>query len=472
MAIKMQNSSLVRSDGWANVLTGQGIKGTDKKESTSFSARSFMVEWELNELYIDNGFAKRVVNLLPEDMLRAGFYITNDKDNQVESKLEDIHAMKEIDRLLKWNRLFGGAVMVMGIDDGALDLKEPLNEKNIRDLIFVRTYDRYRVTWSQVDLYTDPKNPKYGKPQFYHIWPINGMPGFTVHETRCIVRDGIDIPEYARVLNNYWGASYLQHCYDQLRAVGNIYNGLESIIDDFVFGTLSIKNLSDMMYAPGGDKLVKDRLELMDLSRHIINTVLLDADAEKYEKHASSISGLAEIVDKFFLALSMVTGIPQRILTGSQEGGLNNKGEGETTDWNNQVLVNQELDLKPILERLTTIVYNSKMGPTKGVEPDEWSVVFNPLEEMNEKDEATIRKTNAEADKIYIDSGVLDAAEVALSRFGGEEYGYDIKLISDRTAANELGGGAAPSESELLALEAQKKALKAPIAPLKPKTVR
>jgi uncharacterized protein len=418
-------------DGWENLLTGMGRSDHDKRVNTTFSAKAFMTELELTDLYVDDGIGKRIVDIVPDDMMRKGFDIDGDPDCLVQSKLEEIGAFKEITRLLKWNRLFGGALCVMGVNDGNADLKTPLNKNNIRELSFLRVYDRFRIQWTSTDLYSDPRLPKYNQPEFYTVYPIGSNPGkglssFLVHESRCIVMDGVDIPDQARLMNQGWGASYLQHCYEVMRSCGNVYGGLENIIDDFIYGVLTIQNLQEMM-AAGKEKDVKDRLELMDLSRHMINTLLLD-EREKYEKHASTVSGLAEIVDKFFQLLVLVTGIPMRKLIGQQTGGLNNKGEGETDDYNNMVASDQERDLKPIIERLTKIIILSKQGPFKGIEPKDWKVKFRPLTQLSEETQATIRKTNADADCAYVNASVLDPEEVAESRFGGESYGDKIIL--------------------------------------------
>ena len=124
-----------RVDGWNNLLTGMGIANQDKRMSTTFSAKSFMTEWELMDLYVDDGFAKKVVDLIVMEMLRKGFTIEGDQDNLVISRLQEIGAMREIERGLKWDRLYGGVVIVVGIDDGG-DLEMPVNEENIRDIIF------------------------------------------------------------------------------------------------------------------------------------------------------------------------------------------------------------------------------------------------------------------------------------------------------------------------------------------------
>ncbi len=101
-----------------------------------------------------------------------------------------------------------------------------------------------------------------------------------------------------------------------------------------------------------------------------------------------------------------------------------------------------------MLEKICKIIFLSKKDVFRGIEPADWSIKFNPLKETTPQATATLRKTIAETDKIYIETGVLDPAEVALSRFGGKGYSEEIELISDRNPADELGGGVEPEESE------------------------
>ncbi len=312
-------------DGWENLFTGMGRINQDKKTATTFIAGKFMQEQELIDLYVANGLARKIIDILPNSMLREGFKIDKDEGELIGSRLEVLNAFKEIELLLKWNRLFGGAICVMGINDGSIDLSNPVNYQNIQELIFLRTYDRWRISWSSADLYNNPTHAKYGQIQYYTINPMNGLPSFRVHESRCIVMRGCDIPESARVMNQGWGTSVMQDTIDTLRSLGSCLSGLDSIIDDFITSVLSVKNLADMMYS-GEDSKVKNRLELLDLSKHIINTVLLDAENEQYTKQSSSVAGLDALIQIPMTMLSAITGIPQRILYGKQAGCLNNAG--------------------------------------------------------------------------------------------------------------------------------------------------
>jgi hypothetical protein len=443
--VKRQNDGKIinagsgyRVDGWENLFTGMGIANRDRKISSEFKQGYLLTEPELDALYCDEGIATRIIDLLPDEMLRKGWTIDGDPEGLVNGVFDELNVVKEISRLLKWNRLHGGAVCVLGLDDGSANLEQPLNTDTLRNLIFLRTYSRWRVNWTPIDLYQDPNSPKFGKVEMYNIYPLDGSPFFKVHESRCIVMDGRDVPEIIRRANQGWGVSELQRCLPYVRALGNVLNGCESVVEDFVTSILSIENLQDMIYG-GQEEIVKKRIEILDLSRHIINTLLLDS-RETYQKQSSTVTGLPELIDRFWEALSVVTGYPQRVLKGAQKGGLNNKGEGETEDWYNLVGSKQILELKPILELLTKLVFLSKKGPFRGVEPENWNITFNPLKEQSEQDEATVEKIRAETDQIYIANGVYDPAEVAISRFGGERYGKRIQLAFDRTPPTEIMG--------------------------------
>ncbi|KKM23144.1 hypothetical protein LCGC14_1618110, partial [marine sediment metagenome] len=59
-------------------------------------------------------------------------------------------------------------------------------------------------------------------------------------------------------------------------------------------------------------------------------------------------------------------------------------------------------------------------------------VEWVPLWQLTEEEEAKRRKSVAESDAIYINSGVLDPTEVANSRFGGEVYSAETVLDDQR----------------------------------------
>jgi phage-related protein (TIGR01555 family) len=418
-----------RADGWANLLTGMGVAGYDKRLATKFDAGKVLRESELNDLYRTDGFARRIVNVVADEMTREWFTVANDPDNVIVEALNDIRAKTLINRSLRWDRLHGGALAVLLISDGSTDLEKPLNENRMKLLEEIRVYDRWAVQWTSAELYDDPNNPKYGTPEIFTVNPRLGDLGtFRVHETRTLFFDGADLSDTDRQCNQGWGDSVITNAYRQLRSLGSVYNSVETILDDFIQAVLSIENLQDLI-AAGKEDLVKKRMQILDMSKSMLNTMLIDT-REKYEKSASTVTGLEGVIEKFASALSAVTGIPVPLLMGENPKGLNAAGTSESSirSFYDMIASLQESKLQPSIERLVSLMQRCKDGPTKGKELKDWAIVFNPLWQPTLKETVETRKAQAETDKIYLDAQVVTPEEIRTSRFGGESYSHEMSL--------------------------------------------
>ncbi len=412
-----------RIDGWFNLFTGIGIKERDKKQNTRFETGIFLTQDELQSLMRSDGFAKKIIETVPYEMLREGWFVTGDTDNLIGKYFNKLNLKKTLFNLLKWERAFGGAILLMGLDDGG-KLEDELKVSTLKNITFLKVYDRY-----QVDKLTkrvmDTESERFGLPEQYGITPIGGTQ-FWVHYTRVLEVSGEELPSKIRQQNKGWGDSVIQSSYTQLRNLGSVYSGTASIVEDFITSKLTMKGLAEMI-AAGEEDLIIRRLDLMDISKHIINTILLDED-EKYEKDTSSIRGLADVIDKFTSALSTTSNMPMRILSGETQAGLNNKGEANTRDWYDHIKTRQEDKLEPILRILIDLALLSSESQLKGKVETDWEIIFKPLWQPTADEVATTRKTVAETDTMYIDSGVLDPAEVTVSRFGGDEYSAETTV--------------------------------------------
>ena len=166
----------LRLDGWQNVFTGMGIQNRDKSYHTVFNSSARLDENTLTFMYRSDGFARRIIDLAADDMVREWFHIEGDPEGNILDKLKSIKAKKQIKRLLKWARLFGGSLGVIGIDDGQGDLEMPVRENNIKGIHFIQPYDRHSVWWSTQDLYQDPNHPKFGFPEVYTVSMFQSVP--------------------------------------------------------------------------------------------------------------------------------------------------------------------------------------------------------------------------------------------------------------------------------------------------------
>jgi phage-related protein (TIGR01555 family) len=447
------SDGFVKSDGWINVLTGLGMRGRDKNVNAHFRLERIFEQAELDQLYRSDGVTRRIMDIVPAEMVRQGWEIEGDSGQDINRKMESIRTNFNLITLLRWARLYGGALCVMGIADG-LPLEEPVDERNIRDIKWLHVFDRYQSFSRDGTFEKDLNSPNYGYPNVYTVNDTRTGALFYVHHSRILRVDWSLLPPRQQNFNNGWGDPLIQSIYDELRNYSTAFANAGLIMQDFVNYTLSIPNLAELIASQCADNQVMKRLDLLNLTKGATNTMILDAE-EKYEKASTNISGIPELLDRFMLALSAVSGIPTSLLFGRSAAGLNATGDNDVRNFYDMVKQEQENKLKPVLEKLTRYIMLSKDGPFAGIEPDNWSVQFVPLWQNTEEQEAIVRKIVAETDAIYLDRGVLDPAEVAVSRFGGNRWSMNTEVDLEGRK-----GGFDPEEIE--ELEQEKKSQGSP----------
>lgn len=411
-----------RVDGWSNILTGLGIRGRDKSASTTFKACPQFCFRELSELYRADGLTKRIIDIVPAEMLRQGFEVDGDPENAILGRFEELNVNLHLNSLMKWSRLFGGAIIVMGISDGR-PLNEPVDENNVDSVEWLKVFDRWQVNISTQYLCCDLNSENFGCPEWYEVNDYRVGATFVVHHSRVLRMDWAELPPRDALLNQGWGDSLLVSIYSELKSYGSALANTETIMQDFVNGVLKMPNLSETLSSgcQKNDSAVMRRLDYANLSKGVSGMMVLDGD-ETYEKLSTNVSGISDLLDRFMLSLSSVTGIPITLLFGRAPAGLNATGDADIRNFYDMVKQLQETKLKPVLEKLIYYIMISKEGPFGGVEPENWGVQFAPLWQNTEEQEATLRRTVAETDAIYIDRGVVDPSEIAISRFGGDRW--------------------------------------------------
>lgn len=411
---KAASAPAVRNDSWKNLVNGLGVAGIDSRQSTVFSASPLIPDATLTDLYRFNGLIKRVINLPAQDMTRNWFKVNGDEDDVILQKFKALGAQSAYKQAIIWGDLYGGSVILMGVDDGRRPW-QPVNEDSIRGIMYLQVFDKTMVQPKRDTISTDPTDPFYGKPQQYYIHPITGGTRFLVHASRLIRFDGALLPPRQLYANLGWHDSIIQAIYEQMRQIGSVYDNTEMIVNDFVQTIIKLANLQDMLL-PGNAKILQARLQLLDTTKSIANTTVI-GEGEEFAKHASTVAGLDKVIDRFMMAVSAVRGIPVTLLFGRSPAGQNATGDADIRFWYDNVHSEQTVELAPRLDPLIRYCFAAVGGG-----PDTWSVEFNPLWTPTEKEKADVYKVNAEGDEIGIANGSLDPAAVARYRFGGESY--------------------------------------------------
>ena len=157
----------LRGDSWASTLSGIGqVLGT-KLSSLSYSEDASLTATELSAIYSGDDLAAKICDAVPEDAVRQGWYLDEleaDKHKLVDAAWAAVDATNRLVDAWIWGLLYGGSLLVLGIDDGK-EPSEPYIEGNRSQLIYVKAIDcRYIAVVSK---YTDPKSYNFGTPETY-----------------------------------------------------------------------------------------------------------------------------------------------------------------------------------------------------------------------------------------------------------------------------------------------------------------
>lgn len=444
----------IRADSFVNAFTGIGT-GRDGRQSTRYALSRRVPDNELAAVYDSNGIARRIIDLVADDMTRNWFEVAGDEDDDVLQKLEDLGAQREVSDGIRFARLFGGSIIVIGIQDG-MDLDEPVDENRITEITSLTVFDKRELVVQDSYLQKDFSKADFGQAQWYDIIPILGGPTVKVHASRVMRFDGAHVAREEYIRNQWWHDSVLQSCYEHLRQLGAVYDSSESIVQDFVVTILKMKGLMAQLRSTEGRNLLRLRADAMDKSRHVQNTIFIDAE-DDYAKHASSVAGLETLLDRFMMALSSSSSIPVTLLMGRSPAGMNATGESDVRFYYDHVKSDQRNSLKPQLEKLVKYCFLATGG-----EPETWSINFKPLFESTPQEVADLYKATAEGDTAYINARVADEFKIEEHRFGGQEFNasppvYEVEepeepepgvlapeVIAAQEAMKAAAGGGAP----------------------------
>lgn len=419
-------------DGWSNLVSGLNAARTAKKMHTRHRFDGILLDEELESLYIEDGLAARIVNLLPSDMFREGWNYSFPDMDELETEqtadaykevLEIIGAQQKIKEAHQWARLYGGSVILIGVIDGQT-MDAPLNPKRIKSFEKLKIIDRTDIDFEKITFQLDPQKPRYGLPEYYPI-KFNVSASLEneqlVHHTRIIEIHGDTLPSGAKTTltaeQRYWGISVLQRADERLKTLGASFGSIDQLLNEISVGKYKIKDLAILLSSSEGKDAIKRRVELMDFTRSVFRSQYLDAD-EEYSRDDVNFVGVPEVLQIIFMLIAADTGYPITRLFGMSPAGMNSTGESDMRNYYDMVRSEQTNVLQPILLRLVKIISEWKNLPEPYIE-------FVPLQTMNEKERADLEKQKADTEKVeadtykaYIDMGVLEPYEARFLKYG------------------------------------------------------
>lgn len=457
-----------RQDGWGSVLTGLNTS-RDKRTSVTFGTCQ-VTDLEARDLWRGDDLSARAIETYPDEMLRAGYDISIQADEDsaddareqaeaVEDALRVLGADEAIRTALCYERAYGGGAIFPVINDAGGDLSKPLNEAQIPEVRALVVFEPREL--QPRTYYSDPLDPKYGRPEVYVLQPIGVAGGGTstgyareIHESRLIIFPGKRVTR--AVLPNVlagWGDSTLTLVRDTIRDFNGGFGSVNHLLQDYSQAVVTLTGLHAAVAADEAG-VIKTRVEAMDMGRSVLRMLLLDAGdgtspAETFQRVATPLSGVGDVLDRMIYRLAAALEMPATLLMGMSPAGLNATGASDIRQFYDKVSQKQDRHLRPRLEHLIRLVMRSKSGPTSGVVPPKWCVEFCPLWQPSQKEIVDARLVQAQIDKTYaVDIGCLPIDDLVKSRFGGDGYSFETKVDIEALARMQAQEEAAKAAAD------------------------
>lgn len=432
-----------RMDGYVNLMNRYGT-AKDPAEHYQFQREPDVPDDTLTTIYEGNGLFAKIIDTPAEEAIKHGFTLKDVSDKAVEDFVAE--SLDELDweelamTAIRWTRLFGGAIAVMLINDGGR-LEDPLNWRNIKSIDDIRVYERVVVQPEYESMFNyDPTDPfstrgsRLGMPEFYQVNSRYG--NFRVHDSRCLVFQNGVLPENAtNSLYQLWGIPEYIRIHRALKDAELAHESAPKLLDRSVQAIYKMRDLSQLLATEQGESQVLRRLQVIDMARGMLNSLVIDAEGEDYDFKTFQFNGITDVVSASCNMLSAITSIPQTILFGQGVGGMSSTDDTSMENYYNYVERIQKRMLRKNLRYLLSIIFQAGLYTGEVDEVPKLNVEFNPLWSMSDADQAALEQqkastqlTKAQAAQAYVSMEAIDPSEVRKKLADSDEFDVETML--------------------------------------------
>lgn len=341
--------------------------------------------------YSRGDIAQRIVSAKPFATWRGGAELIEDENPETVTTFEQAWIDLEA-RLGMWS-LFSRADVLAGLGrfsvlflgaPGKWEEELPSSSSASQtSLIYISPYGEQDITFSDADLDLNPESPRFGLPNFYTLTrPTGSSPRTTlqrrIHHSRILhIADGLlDDPLY--------GEPRLQCVWNRLEDLDKVVGGGSEAFWLRVHQGMFLNLEKDVSLSPDEQTKLK---EAVDDYVHNLRRVIPTRGAE-IQMLGSDVAPFDRQVDGLITLIAGTTGIPKRILVGSERGELSSAQDREAWD---TLIADRRKDfaekqvVRPLIARLQEKGY---LPPAK-----EYQVRWPEIGQLSPKDRASVADT-------------------------------------------------------------------------------
>ena len=441
-------------DAFTNMLARLGAGTPNLLEGTEYTTERMTRDFAtLNALYRESWIVRRIVDVIPADMLKNWITITSGIEPAVEKKISlALRRTQLIDKLkrgMQWGRLYGGALGIMLVKHQGNDLTTPLRLDYIMpgDFAGMLIFDRWNGVSPSSELVDDVTDPEYSYPKYYTISdPTNG--GMVqIHHSRCIRFPGNLLPYWEELSELQWGASVIEPVMDDLKKRDNVSWNIAQLTFMANLRVLKMEDLGQLLASTDAisQRELYNTIQAQNILMSNMGLQIMDSK-DSMETHQYTFGGLADVYQQFLMDIAGAAEMPVTKLFGRSPAGLNATGQSDLQNYYDMIAEKQESYLRPILNKVLPPFIISTLGSM----PDDFDFDFDPVAEPSDKERAELAKTGTDNVVAAFNAGLI-SQRMALQELKqqSERTGVwtnitdeDIAKASDTVEVpGEMGGG-------------------------------
>ena len=394
----------------------------------------------LNEMYIEHGIIQTMIDQPVEDGFRGGFKIisselSNDEIIKLEKKIEETEAVEKLIEALKWNRLFGGAGLIINVAG-----EDPRDDFDIEAVGEGREIEFYSA-----DRWELANNPYILTPTLtpngQRVKDVNfNYYGIEINPSRVLILRGKPAPSLKRLQLQGWGMSELERLVSPMNKFLKNQNVIYELLDEAKLDVYSIDNYAGSV-ASGQEEAVKKRIMLTNYMKSYLNALILDAE-DKFDQKQMSMTGVSEVLREARYDIASAMKMPVTKIFGMSSAGFNS-GDDDIENYNSMI----ERDVRTPAKNIIKTIVRLLCKATFDYIPEDIDIEFGSLRIMKETEEEALRTSKYNRFRDLYINGVITKGEFYDLLNQENVIQQELKIKGDDEYYSILDGGASPMQN-------------------------
>ena len=372
-------------DSIVNSITGVGDAAYDFFMNSEFRVQEFARQ-EYNTAYRSNHIIRKVVDYNIDEAFRQGIYFDTENDaynSYISERIEELDFLNLYIESVKDARLYGGAGLLLGADDGN-NLIQDLDLYNIRKIEYLSPFHRFQVRPKQVQNKLTQKG--FLRPISYEF-KVDKKIKFVFNTSRSLINIGNKVPKDNLQDVGFFGDSLVDMVSEIVLSYASNLKSIGYTIDKANRPAITIPKLQDYIMNKQENKLM-ERLNTMQKGSSFLRMMIL-GEGEKLDYFTPQMGGIKDLLGEMKEEIASAADMPQSVLF-RRIAAFKATGEHDTKHYNNKIK-SEQVKLSQNIIQFIKLLCAESSGDINNIN-QKFEFKFNPIEQLTKKEELEIEE--------------------------------------------------------------------------------